>query len=81
MTPAERIAALKAELAETKQAGAAMRAFILELLTAMTAEFTTTPEGRRQVAIAYLAKAEQAHPAVADVLTKAAVMVDTRGEC
>lgn len=57
---------------------AALRAFLLDLLTVIPTDMLATTDGRETIADTYVQQAERAHPAVAEVLRKAAEIV--RGE-
>lgn len=76
--PSARIAALKAEVAATQDAAAALRGALLDTLINMGSVLLTTPEGRSEAARSMLDQAERAHPAVAEVFRKAAERL--RGE-
>lgn len=70
--PSACIAALKAEVAATQDAAAALRAALLDTLINMGSVLLTTPEGRSEAAQTLLDQAERAHPAVAEVFREAA---------
>ncbi|WP_423209049.1 hypothetical protein E2976_17520 [Paracoccus yeei] len=72
MTDAERIAALKVELVETRDAGAALSAALLDTLTNIGSTLLASDLARVQVAQTLLDAAEQVHPAVAEVFREAA---------
>lgn len=57
---------------------AALRDFLLDLLVNMQSELLATEEGREQVCATYEWQAGHSHPAVAEVLRKAAAMVKAR---
>lgn len=58
---------------------AALRDFLLDLLVNMQAELLSTDEGREQMCATYEWQAEHSHPAVAEVLREAVVMVRNKG--